>query len=126
MRDRCRNIFRLKNTLDKLGADSTGDFTTQKALRAIPANSLGEEYSYIINGYIERVAVLSQYIHSMKTYLKNNLLIDTQVQHLITIDGLDYFSAALIKSEIVDINRFSCFNRLCAYAGLAPKGITER
>ena len=121
MRDRCRNIFRLKNTLDKLGADSTGDFTTQKALRAIPANSFGEEYSYIINGYIERVAVLSQYIHSMKTYLKNNLLIDTQVQHLITIDGLDYFSAALIKSEIVDINRFPSFNRLCAYAGLAPR-----
>lgn len=121
VRDRCRNIFRLKNTLDKLGANSTGDFTTEKRLRAIAVDSFAEQYRYIINGYIERIIVLSQRIHSMKTYLKDNLFADIEIQHLITIDGLDYFSAALIKSEIVDISRFSCFNRLCAYAGLAPR-----
>ena len=57
----------------------------------------------------------------MKTYLKNKLLNDKEIQNLITIDGLDYFSAALIKSEIADINRFASFNRLSAYAGLAPR-----
>ncbi len=31
------------------------------------------------------------------------------------------FSAALIKTEIIDISRFASFNRLCAYAGLAPR-----
>ncbi len=121
VRDRCRNIFRLKNTLDKLGADSTGDFTTEKRLRAIMVDSFAEQYRYIINGYIERIVALSQRIHSMRTYLKDNLFGDMTIQHLITIDGLDYFSAALIKSEIVDINRFPSFNRLCAYAGLAPR-----
>ncbi len=121
VRDRCRNIFRLKNTLDKLGANSTGDFTTEKHLRAIPVDSFLPKYRYIISGYIERIILLSKNIHSMKTHLKTELFADKEIQNLITIDGLDYFSAALIKSEIADISRFASFNRLCAYAGLAPK-----
>ena len=121
VRDRCRNIFRLKNTLDKLGADSSGGFTTEKRLRTIPTDSLSERYRYIISGYINRIVTLSRRLHSMKTYLKKELLEDKEIQNLITIDGLDYFSAALIKSEIADINRFASFNRLCAYAGLAPR-----
>lgn len=38
-----------------------------------------------------------------------------------SIPGLDYFSASLVSSEIININRFASFNRLCAYAGLAPR-----
>lgn len=121
VRDRSRNIFRLKNTLDKLGVDSSGDFTTEKQLRAITIDSLPEHYHYIIRGYIERIIALSKRIYSMKTYLRNDLLENPEIQNLITIDGLDYFSAALIKSEIVDIKRFCSFNRLCAFAGLAPR-----
>ena len=121
VRDRSRNIFRLKNTLDKLGADSSGDFTTIKQLRMIPVKTLPEYSQYALTGYIEQIIQLSQRIFKMKTYLKNELLEDKEIQNLITIDGLDYFSAALIKSEIIDINRFASFSRLCAYAGLAPK-----
>jgi len=121
VRDRCRNIFRLKNTLDKLGADSNGDFTTDKRLREIPLDSFDENQRYIIAGYIGRIITLSQQIRSMKTYLRDELLGDKDIQYLITIDGLDYFSAALLKSEIADISRFASFNRLCAYAGLAPR-----
>lgn len=121
VRDRCRNIFRLKNTLDKIGADSNGDFTTEKRLREIPVDSFAEFYRYGISGYIDRIAELSRRIYGMKTYLRDELLTDKDIQNLITIDGLDYFSAALIKTEIADINRFASFNRLCAYAGLAPR-----
>src|SRR3989338_5870974 len=121
VRDRSRNIFRLKNTLDKLGTDSSGDFTTVKRLQMIPVKTLPEHSQYVLTGYIEQIIQLSQRILKMKTYLRNELLEDKEIQNLITIDGLDYFSAALIKSEIVDINRFASFGRLCAYAGLAPK-----
>lgn len=41
--------------------------------------------------------------------------------NLVTTPDIDYFSAALIKTEIIDINRFASFNRLCSYAGLAPR-----
>jgi transposase len=121
VRDRCRNIFRLKNTLDKLGVDSNGNFTTEKQLRNIPADSYPEKHRYIIHGYIENIITLSKQIRQMKIQLKNDLINDCEIQNLITIDGLDYFSAALIKTEIADINRFNSFNRLCAYAGLAPR-----
>jgi len=121
VRDRCRNIFRLKNILDKLGVDSSGDFTTEKRLRNIPTETLPEYYRYAICDYIKRIIELNQTIHRMKTYLKKVFSSDEEIQHLITIDGLDYFSAALIKSEIIDIKRFATFSRLCAYAGLAPR-----
>lgn len=121
VRDRCRNILRLKNVLDKLGADSLGDFTTEKRLRGIPVDSFQEQYRYAITGYIDRILELGKRIRSMKTHLRNELLVDKDIQNLITIDGLDYFSAALIKTEIADIDRFASFNRICAYAGLAPK-----
>lgn len=121
VRDRSRSIFRLKNTLDKIGIDSSGDFTTEKRLRAISVGSLPERYRYIISGYIERIISFSKNIHRMKTYLKDELFDDAEIQNLITVDGLDYFSAALVKSEIVDIKRFRSFSRLCAFAGLAPR-----
>ncbi|MBU1726585.1 MAG: IS110 family transposase [Candidatus Omnitrophica bacterium] len=121
VRDRCRNIFRLKNTLDKLGADSSGNFATEKQLKNIPVDSFPEHYRYIISAYIERIIFLSKKLYSVKIYLKDELSDDAEIRDLITVDGLDYFSAALVKSEIVDIERFRSFNRLCAFAGLAPR-----
>lgn len=76
---------------------------------------------YAVSGYMERIVELSKRLNSMKTDLKNEFHSDPEIQRLITIDGLDYFSAALVKSEICDIRRFASFNRLCAYAGLAPR-----
>lgn len=121
VRDRSRNIFRLKNMLDKIGADSTGDFTTEKGLKSISLNCIEERYQYVIKGYVERLLFLTHKIYQMKIDLKNELFQDSDIQNLISIDGVDYFSAGVIKSEIVDINRFLSFNRLCAYAGLAPR-----
>jgi transposase len=121
VQDRSRYIFRLKNTLDRLGANSAGDFTTAKRLHLIPIDSFPPEYETIISGYIARIVDLSKNIHTMKTYLRDSYQQDTDIRNLITLDGLDYFSAALIKSEIGDIHRFNSFGRLCAYAGLAPK-----
>ena len=37
-----------------------------------------------------------------------------------TIPGIGYYSAVLMKSEIGDINRFPFGERLCSYAGLVP------
>ena len=42
------------------------------------------------------------------------------VKILLSITGIDIFSAMLISTEIVDINRFSTPWKLVSYAGLAP------
>lgn len=45
---------------------------------------------------------------------------DQRVKLLMTIPGIDYFTALTIVSEIVDIKRFSTPWKLVGYAGLAP------
>jgi transposase len=45
---------------------------------------------------------------------------DRQNNILLSITGIDIFSAMLISTEIVDIKRFSTPWKLVSYAGLAP------
>ena len=121
VQDRCRTIFRLKALLDKLGLDSQGDFSTYKKLEETSTYITTPTYAVIIHNYSKRIrSFLKKEFElelTMKTIAKN----DSDIIRLMTVPGLSYFSASLIKSEIVTIDRFRSFNRLCAYAGLAPK-----
>ena len=50
---------------------------------------------------------------------------DKDVKVLLSITGIDIFSAMLISSEIVDVKRFSTPWKLVSYAGLAPSTSRE-
>jgi len=119
--DRSRIIFRLKALMDALGMTAEGDFTTYKKLRQIETSSLCDAYRKVILGYCEQIEALNRRIFDLQKDIKTVCLEDPDISHLISIPGLSYFSAALIKTEIIDISRFKSFNRLCAYAGLAPR-----
>lgn len=119
--DRSRNISRLKALLDKLGINSNGDFTTYKRLKAISAKNTTNIYNKLVKNYIERIAELTQKLKSIEKDISAVSCNDPQIINLMSIPGIADFSAALIKSEIIDISRFASFNRLCAYAGLAPR-----
>lgn len=119
--DRSRNIFRLKSLLDKLGFDSSGDFTTYKALHAIKTKKIGDIYVNLIKKYCGLIAHLTKKLAEIEKEINLLARYDLDTKNLLTIPGIGNFSALLIKSEIIDINRFKSFNRLCAYAGLAPR-----
>ena len=119
--DRSRYISRLKSVLDKLGLPSSGDFTTYKRLNLISVEGLSEYYQKVICGYIENIRYLNRQIYQTEKMLEKIGEFDPDIRNLKTIPGIGDFSGALIKSEIIDINRFRSFNRLCAYAGLAPR-----
>lgn len=121
VQDRSRNIYRVKNLLDKLGEDSTGDFTTYKRINEVKIDHLSIFYQKALLGYMEQIDFINQKIHKTKTFIKEQAEKDADIRNLVLVPGLAYFSAALIKSEIIDIERFSTFSRLCAYAGLAPR-----
>lgn len=121
VQDRTRTIARLKIMLDKLGEPSVGNLTTYKGLKEISYAHLSDNYRKIIAGYIEKAENLARTIYDINTFIKQKACEDGDILNLTTIPGLDYFSASLVKSEIIDINRFQCFDRLCAYAGLAPR-----
>ena len=43
-----------------------------------------------------------------------------EVKLLMTIPGIGYYSALLVKSEVDDVSRFPFGEKLCSYAGLVP------
>jgi transposase len=121
VRDRTRNISRLKSLLDRLGYQSSGDFSTYKHLKAIDTKDLPAIYAYIIRRQCEQIIELNKKVAEIEEQFNDIAEGDEDMRNLLTIKGIGAFSAALIKTEIIDISRFRSFNRLCAYAGLAPR-----
>ncbi|MFH1768673.1 MAG: IS110 family transposase [Candidatus Omnitrophota bacterium] len=121
VKDRSKTIFRLKALLDKLGLQATGDFTTNKALDSIDFTPIPAGYHLLVNKYVEQLKWYREKICDYRRNLETQLIIDQDIVNLISIPGISFFSAALIKTEIADISRFKNFNRLCSYAGLAPR-----
>jgi transposase len=119
--ERTYNINRLKNALSKLGLQTCADFTRFKQLDKICTDKLPEIYATVIEGHKDRIRFLNEKINTMKTYLKETFEQDEEIKNLITIPGISYLSAAIVKSEIIDISNFGSFNKLCSYAGLAPR-----
>ena len=119
--DRSRNIHRLKCLMDRLGLNSNGDFTTYKRLDKISTGNLSQEHQTVIANYINAIKEQTKKLYEFEKILRERAIRDIDTVNLITIPGLDYFSAALVRTEIIDVRRFSNFNRLCAYAGFAPR-----
>ncbi len=119
--DRSRNIYRLKALLDKLGLDSNGDFTTYKRLKNIATDKMPAIYASLVRNYIERITDLTKKRLVIEKEVIAVSYKDPDMLNLMSLPGIGPFSAALIKSEIIDISRFATFNRLSAYAGLAPR-----
>lgn len=123
VRDRTRLIARLKTLLDKLGEPSSANLTTYKGLESIACDHLPSNYQEIISGYTDSIRRFIEKSRYIETVIENNAVRDPDIMNLKSIPGLDYFGASIVKSEIIDIERFNSFDKLCAYAGLAPRVI---
>jgi transposase len=119
--ERVYNINRLKNLLGKLGRECNLDLTRFKQLDKIEADSYPELYAKVVQGHKDRIRFLTEKINEMRLYLAEHFKDDMDISNLITVPGLSYLSAAIIKSEIIDITNFCSFGSLCSYAGLAPR-----
>jgi transposase len=119
--DRTRSITRLKALLDKLGDSTPRALTTLKGLESINNSRMPKVYAQIVDDYKDRISYLIKKIQEANKNILEGAQSNGDIKNLETIPGFGYFSAALIQSEIIDIDRFKSFNRLCAYAGLAPR-----
>jgi len=63
---------------------------------------------------------LTMPIDKVSEIIENTAKLDFDCKLLMTIPGISYYSALMIKSEIGDISRFQSAAKLCAYAGLIP------
>ena len=73
-----------------------------------------------IESYLRVISPLDDEIKLVSKELKETAMIHEDVKLLMTIPGVGYYTALLVKSEIGDINRFSDGDRLCSYGGLVP------
>ena len=69
---------------------------------------------------LESSKPLDDEIKCISEHLKELAGDDENVRLLMTIPGLGYYMALLVKSEIGNIDRFSHGERLCSYAGIVP------
>jgi transposase len=70
--------------------------------------------------YLRVLKPLDEEIKLVSRELRGVAEEDEDVKLLMTIPGIGYYSAVLMKSEIGDVNRFAFGERLCSYAGLVP------
>jgi len=72
-----------------------------------------ESYLRVLNPLHDEIKLLSKQLRDVADG-------DEDMKLLMTIPGIGYYSALLVKSEIGDVNRFPFGDRLCSYAGLVP------
>jgi transposase len=73
-----------------------------------------------VESYLRLIDIFSEEIKVLSKELKSEAQEDEDVKLLMTVPGIGYYSALLVKSEIDDIGRFPFAEKLCSYAGLVP------
>jgi transposase len=81
---------------------------------------LHSQQSDAIESYLPVLSTLTVQIERLSKELRRIAPQDEDVRLLMTIPGIGYYSALLIKSEIGIIGRFPDGEKLCSYAGLVP------
>jgi len=77
-------------------------------------------YKQQLNRHIETLKHLNEQIDKISDIIESTAKLDFDCKLLMTIPGISYYSALMIKSEIGDISRFKSTAKLCSYAGLIP------
>jgi transposase len=73
-----------------------------------------------VESYLTVIIALDTEVGKLSKELRRIAPEDEDVRLLMTIPGIGYYSALLIKSEIGNIDRFPDGEKLCSYAGLVP------
>ena len=77
-------------------------------------------YREELDRYLATLDLLNRQIKELEEIITSTAEVDYDCKLLMTIPGISFFTALVVKSEIGDISRFSTANKLCAYAGLIP------
>jgi transposase len=117
VRNRVKLRVKIKSVLTYEGLKWPSDsgLFTRKGLEWLRGLNLQpvESYLRVMKTLDDEIMLLSKEL----TRMAEN---DEDVKLLMTIPGIGYYTALLMKSEIRDIGRFPFGERLCSYAGLVP------
>jgi transposase len=88
---------------------------------AMVAARLPPSQRYLLDGLLAQLDLLGRQIAEVEGQLAQLGTEDPAVQRLMTLPGVDYYSAQVILEEIGDITRFPDAKHLASYAGLVPR-----
>jgi transposase len=115
-RTRVKNSVLFKNNANQEFSNLYGK-AGMKWLREL---ELRDIYRRELDRYLLTLDLLDKQIEILSEEIMNTAKADYDCKLLMTIPGVGYFTALVIKSEIGDIARFRNAKKLCAYAGLIP------
>jgi transposase len=76
---------------------------------------------YLLDGLLAQLDLLGHQIEEVEGQLAELGSKDPAVQKLMTLPGVDFYSAQVILEEIGDVTRFPTEKQLSSYAGLVPR-----
>ena len=127
VQDRTRVINRAHSLLDKydVKCDYDNIFGVKgtrwlKTLELVDGGGVGSNDSVTLNEYIRQIEFLNTEIKNIESKIIYEASKNESVKILMSMTGIDYFSAMMIASEIGDISRFNTPGKLVSWAGLCP------
>jgi len=93
---------------------------TLEGMRWLRQLKLRDLYRQELDRCLATLEHLSEQIDKISKIIESTAKLDYDCRLLLTIPGISYYSALMIKSEIGNIARFSNADKLCSYAGLIP------
>lgn len=118
VRLRTQVINKLRSILHKYCIKYKGSLRQNAGIEFLSSLELRPVDKSAIQSYLETLKTLNSEIASVNTQIANSE--SEEIRLLMSIPGIDYYSAVLINSEIGDISRFPSHNKLASWAGLVP------
>lgn len=112
---------RIHNLLDKYDLKSDfSDIFGKQGLEWLQGLQLPPIDRTILNSDLALLDSLETQIQNMNIEIAKLACNQEDAKLLMTMPGIDYYSAMIISSEIGDVKRFSTAEKLASWAGLAP------
>ena len=121
VQDRTRVMNRVHSLLDKYDVKCDYDnIFGVKGTRWLQGLKLSDNDEILIHEYVTQIEFLNTEIQNIESKIICEASKNESVKILMSMTGIDYFSAMMIASEIGDITRFSTPEKLVSWSGLCP------
>lgn len=121
VQDRTRVINRTHSLLDKYDMNfNYSKIFGIKGLQWLRDLKVTGNDQILLHEYIEQIDFLTTEIKNIESKIRIEASNNESVKILMSMTGVNYFSAMMISSEIGDIKRFSSPQKLVSWAGLCP------
>ena len=120
-----RDAAHLKNRVHALLSKNwvTHDFSDlfgKGGMRFLERLELPPDSRTVLESLLRQIRLAKVEIDGLQKRLAKHSVDDEQVQRLMQINGIDFYSAQIILSEIGDVNRFPSYRQMASYAGIVP------